>query len=85
MTEKPPKGSAKNFGLRALQHWAEMLAKTSKGSWAREYASGRPLLAALTTAYTFMGPAFGKTVPKPSAMSMPTSSTRRRKYWGMRN
>ena len=62
MTEKPPKGSAKNFGLRALQHWSEMLAKTSKGSWAREYASGRPLLAALTTAYTFMGPAFGKTV-----------------------
>ncbi len=62
MTEKPPKGSAKNFGLRALQHWAEMLAKTSKGSWAREYATGRPLLAALTSAYTFLGPAFGKTI-----------------------
>ena len=62
MTEKPPKGSARNFGLRALQHWADMLQKTSKGSWAREYATGRPLLAALTTAYTFMGPAFGKTV-----------------------
>ena len=62
MTEKPPKGSAKNFGLRALQQWAEMLTKTSKGSWAREYPTGRPLLAALTTAYTFMGPAFGKTV-----------------------
>lgn len=62
MTEKPPKGSARNFGLKALGHWADMLQKTSKGSWAREYASGRPLLAALTTAYTFMGPAFGKTV-----------------------
>ena len=62
MTEKPPKGSARNFGFKALQHWADMLQKTSKGSWAREYASGRPLLAALTTAYTFMGPAFGKTV-----------------------
>ncbi len=61
MTEKPPKGSAKNFGLRALQHWADMLAKKGKGSWAREYASGRPLLAALTSAYTFLGPAFGKT------------------------
>ena len=62
MTEKPPKGSAKNFGLRALEHWADMLAKTSRGSWAKEYPAGRPLLAALTTAYTFLGPAFGKTV-----------------------
>ena len=62
MTEKPPKGSAKNFGLRALQHWAEMLAKKSRGSWAKEYPTGRPLLAALTSAYTFLGPAFGKTM-----------------------
>ena len=62
MTEKPPKGSARNFGLKALQHWADMLQKKSKGSWAKEYPTGRPLLAALTTAYTFMGPAFGKTV-----------------------
>ena len=61
MTEKPPKGAAKNFGLKALRHWADMLQKQSKGSWAREYASGRPLLAALTSAYTFLGPAFGKT------------------------
>lgn len=61
MTEKPPKGSAKNFGLRALQQWADMLEKTSRGSWAKEYPSGRPLLAALTSAYTFLGPAFGKT------------------------
>lgn len=62
MTEKPPKGAAKNFGLRALRHWAEMLEKTSKGSWAREYASGRPLLAVLISSYTFLGPAFGKTM-----------------------
>ncbi len=62
MTEKPPKGSAKNFGLRALAHWAEMLEKTGRGSWAKEYPTGRPLLAALTSAYTFLGPAFGKTV-----------------------
>ena len=62
MTEKPPKGSAKNFGLRALQHWGEMLEKTSKGSWAREYPTGRPLLAVLISSYTFLGPAFGKTV-----------------------
>ena len=62
MTEKPPKGSAKNFGLRALQHWQDMLEKTSKGSWAREYPPGRPLLAVLISSYTFLGPAFGKTV-----------------------
>lgn len=62
MTEKPPKGSARNFGLKALQHWADMLAKTSKGSWAREFASGRPLLAVLISSYTFLGPSFGKTM-----------------------
>ncbi len=62
MTEKPPKGSAKNFGLSALRHWADMLAKKSKGSWAREYTTGRPLLAVLISSYTFLGPAFGKTV-----------------------
>ena len=61
MTEKPPKGSAKNFGLRGLQHWAEMLQKTSKGSWAKEYPGGRPLLSVLISSYTFLGPAFGKT------------------------
>ena len=62
MTEKPPKGSAKNFGLRALQHWAEMLAKKSRGSWAKEYPTGRPLLAVLISSYSFLGPAFGKTM-----------------------
>ncbi len=62
MTEKPPKGSAKNFGLRALAHWAAMLEKTSKGSWAREYPTGRPLLSVLISSYTFLGPAFGKTI-----------------------
>lgn len=62
MTEKPPKGSAKNFGLRAMAHWGDMLGKTSKGSWAREYPTGRPLLAVLISSYTFLGPAFGKTM-----------------------
>lgn len=62
MTEKPPKGSAKNFGLRALAHWADMLAKTGRGSWAKEYPTGRPLLAVLISSYTFLGPAFGKTM-----------------------
>lgn len=62
MTEKPPRGSAKNFGLKALQHWGEMLQKDTKGSWAREYPTGRPLLSVLMSSYTFLGPAFGKTM-----------------------
>ena len=62
MTEKPPRGSVRNFGLRALQHWREMLQKKGKGSWAREYPTGRPLLAVLISSYTFLGPAFGKTM-----------------------
>ena len=62
MTEKPPRGSVKNFGLRALRHWQEMLQKSGRGSWAKEYPSGRQLLAVLMSAYTFLGPAFGKTM-----------------------
>lgn len=62
MTEKPPRGSAKNFGLAGLQHWAAMLEKATKGSWAREYPTGRNLLAVLVSAYTFLGPNFGKTM-----------------------
>ena len=56
MTEKPPRGSTKNFGLTGLQHWADMLEKTTKASWSREYATGRDLLSALTTAFYFAGP-----------------------------
>jgi len=62
MTEKPPRGSAKNFGLKGLQHWSDMLQKDVKGSWSREYPTGRPLLAVLISSYTFLGPAFGKTM-----------------------
>ena len=62
MTEKPPRGAVRNFGLRALRHWREMLQKNGKGSWAREYPTGRRLLAVLTSSYTFLGPAFGKTM-----------------------
>jgi hypothetical protein len=61
MTEKPPRGSAKSFGLKALQHWADMLAKSTKESWSVAYPTSRPLLSALTSAYTFLGTAFGKT------------------------
>lgn len=62
MTDKPPRGSSKNFGLSGLSHWGDMLQKDSKGSWAREYPTGRPLLSVLMSAYTFLSPAFGKTM-----------------------
>jgi hypothetical protein len=62
MTEKPPRGSARNFGLRGLQHWAEMLEKDKAGSWSREYRDGRTLLSVLMSSYYFLGPGFGKTM-----------------------
>jgi len=62
MTEKPPRGSSKNFGLSGLLHWGDMLQKTTKGSWAQAYATGRPLLSVLMSSYTFLGPSFGKTM-----------------------
>lgn len=60
MIEKPPKGSARNFGIKALEHWQKMLGGRGKGSWAKEYANGRACLAAHTSAYRFLTPAFGK-------------------------
>ena len=62
MTEKPPRGSSKNFGLNGLLHWGDMLQKTTKGSWAQAYPTGRPLLSVLMSSYTFLGPTFGKTM-----------------------
>lgn len=60
MIEKPPKGSARNFGIKALEHWQKMLGGKGKGSWTKEYANGRACLAAHTSAYRFLTPAFGK-------------------------
>ena len=61
MLEKPPKGAARNFGIKALQHWQDMLSGSGKGSWKREYGSGRAAMAAHTSAYRFLSPCFGKT------------------------
>src|SRR5690606_13460998 len=47
-TEPPPKGSARNFGFAAFDHWANMLAKArNKQSWARFFPPGERLFAAL--------------------------------------
>lgn len=52
--EQPPKGSADNFGLRALQFWAEMLRNPrGRQSWAKVFQPGAAMYAGLTTAYSF--------------------------------
>ena len=59
-TEKPPKGSANNFGFKAYQRWIELLTKPKKkGSWAKVLPTGRDVFAGLTTAFHF-SQQFGK-------------------------
>jgi hypothetical protein len=47
-TEAPPRGKKTNFGLAGLEHWAKMLTNTRNAqSWARFFAPGRRMWAAL--------------------------------------
>jgi hypothetical protein len=47
-TEAPPKGKRDNFGLAALQYWADMLTNTrNKQSWARYFPPGERMWMAL--------------------------------------
>lgn len=47
-TDAPPKGKRDNFGLAALQHWADMLVNTrNKHSWERYFPVGSRLYNAL--------------------------------------
>lgn len=58
-TEGPPRGSVNNFGLVALERWAQLLTNTrNKQSWARYFAPGRDLMMALAGNHTQPG-AFG--------------------------
>lgn len=51
-TEKPPKGAAHNFGLKAYRHWAEALsARKGRASWSTLFPAGIPLFAGLTFAF----------------------------------
>lgn len=53
-TEKPPKGTADNFGLRAYQHWAKLLTQPKQRlSWQKIFAPGAGMFAGLTSAYRF--------------------------------
>ncbi len=55
-TEKPPKGSANNFGLKAFQTWADLLTKPKlRMSWAKEFPAGVKMYAGLTSAFSHYG------------------------------
>lgn len=55
-TEKPPKGSANNFGLQAFQHWADLLTKPKQRmSWAKAFPPGAPFYAGLTSTFSHFG------------------------------
>ena len=59
-TEPPPKGAAHNFGLRALQHWAQMLRQPAhRQSWEKAFPPGAGMYAGLTSA-TYFAFLFGK-------------------------
>lgn len=59
-TEKPPKGSANNFGFKAYERWIQLLTKPkTKGSWAKVLPAGRELYTGLSTAFHF-SQQFGK-------------------------
>ena len=51
-TEKPPKGSRNNFGLKAYRFWIEQLTRPkARLSWARVFPAGRKMFAGLLGAY----------------------------------
>jgi len=59
-TEKPPKGSKKNFGLAAYQNWADLLTQPKQRlSWAKVFPPGREMFAGLTSAFSDIN-TFGK-------------------------
>lgn len=54
MTEKPPKGSPNNFGLKALQFWSlNLIRPKQRLSWEKRFPAGIPMFAGLTSAYEF--------------------------------
>lgn len=52
-TERPPKGSPKNFGFAAYLNWIDTLQNPKlKNSWAVVFPPGRPMLAGLLSAFS---------------------------------
>lgn len=59
-TEKPPKGTKKNFGLAALRWWAELLVNPkARLSWEKVFPAGPKLYAGLKSAFEDIN-TFGK-------------------------
>ncbi len=53
-TEKPPKGSKKNFGFAAFQNWADSLVKTKgRRTWAKDFPPGSALYTGLADSYYY--------------------------------
>lgn len=52
-TEKPPQGSANNFGFKAYDRWIKALSGNAKSSWTGQFTTGRARFAALTTAVRY--------------------------------
>jgi hypothetical protein len=54
--EKPPKGSANSWGIKALHYWADLLTKPKQRmSWAKEFPAGPKFYAGLLTAFNHYG------------------------------
>ncbi len=55
-TEKPPKGTRKNFGFAAYEHWISLLRKAKQRlSWEKEFPAGSKMYAALVSTFDHMG------------------------------
>lgn len=54
--EKPPRGSAKSWGRKGFQLWADLLTKPKQRmSWEKEFPAGPKMYAGLRTAYSHFG------------------------------
>jgi hypothetical protein len=53
-TEKPPRGSANNFGTRSYDRWIKALRNPNgKGGWAKSFPPGRSFFAGLSSAFRY--------------------------------
>lgn len=51
-TDKPPKGSANNFGFKAYQQWIKLLTKPkTRNSWEKVFPAGRNMASAMQSSF----------------------------------
>ncbi len=54
--EKPPKGAANSWGIKAFHYWADLLTKPKQRlSWAKTFPAGPKMYAGLITAFNHYG------------------------------